>query len=422
MNSKLFIPKKCKVGFNQRTDTYTQLLGYIIAWDGKKWRKEPSWEGWREKYITDEEFQSLKRKDFEEKLESTKNRYTEYKGFYKSNPQRNVYYKTYAEMSEEEFLKLYNLHDYSKFVFYPGKLSNNPKVQPVEFENVPTSGFVLNKKAGGYSTGWNHRSTYCRVWDPRGWEFEISIPNLLYILQESSSFKGKGLDGEFIYSWDGKDLVLLPCCSSEYKKSDEFTKLQNVKFSAKDLIVGYFYQTKNQETVTYLGRYDTYEPVNISSKQKISSSKSYIFENKDSFISMSVDKISSCIGKDDKASDKLEKFLDKCKENQVKCLLEDKVQLTTDNQYVFKKEGDVYKRYNVIYNQEKVIYGQTYSPYYTISLERTSYKVQNGRFISIYDNNRDYKYINPNITKEEIEKDYVSLKMEKMNGKIVNIK
>jgi hypothetical protein len=37
------------------------------------------------------------------------------------------------------------------------------------------------------------------VYDPRGFEFEISIPNLLYILQECTSTKGKGLDGEFVY-------------------------------------------------------------------------------------------------------------------------------------------------------------------------------------------------------------------------------
>lgn len=40
------------------------------------------------------------------------------------------------------------------------------KITPLEFDNVPTEGFVLNKKAGGYSTGWNHRQTYCRVYDP----------------------------------------------------------------------------------------------------------------------------------------------------------------------------------------------------------------------------------------------------------------
>jgi hypothetical protein len=43
MNSKLFIADKFKVGFNLRDDTYTGKLGYVIGYDGKKWRKEPSW-------------------------------------------------------------------------------------------------------------------------------------------------------------------------------------------------------------------------------------------------------------------------------------------------------------------------------------------------------------------------------------------
>ena len=88
------------------------------------------------------------------------------------------------------------------------------KIPNDEFENVPTEGFVLNKKAGDYSTGWDHRHAYCRVYDPRGFEFEITIENLLYILENANCIKGKGLEGEFIYGWDGKDLVftVLPSC------------------------------------------------------------------------------------------------------------------------------------------------------------------------------------------------------------------
>ncbi len=70
------------------------------------------------------------------------------------------------------------------------------KIESHELENTPTSGFVLNKKVGGYDTGWNHRQTYTRVYDPRGFEFEIVIPNLLYILENTSCIKGKGLEDE----------------------------------------------------------------------------------------------------------------------------------------------------------------------------------------------------------------------------------
>lgn len=99
------------------------------------------------------------------------------------------------------------------------------KIPNDEFDNVPTEGFVLNKKAGDYSTGWDHRHAYCRVYDPRGFEFEITIENLLYILENANCIKGKGLEGEFIYGWDGKDLVLMPVESPDYKQISEFNKI-----------------------------------------------------------------------------------------------------------------------------------------------------------------------------------------------------
>ena len=51
------------------------------------------------------------------------------------------------------------------------------------YDNVPTEGFVLNRRTGGYKSGWNFRQTYCRVYDPRGFEVEISMENLLYIIK-----------------------------------------------------------------------------------------------------------------------------------------------------------------------------------------------------------------------------------------------
>ena len=42
MNNNIFVPKRCKVGFNKRKDCYTGKLGYVIYHDEKTWRKEPS--------------------------------------------------------------------------------------------------------------------------------------------------------------------------------------------------------------------------------------------------------------------------------------------------------------------------------------------------------------------------------------------
>lgn len=182
MKSNIFIPKTITVGFQNRSDTYTNKLAYIIYKDEKgKLRKEASWNSWRDDKIPSE-----------------------------------------------------------------------------EFENVPTEGFVLNKNAGGYSTGWNYRQLYIRVYDPRGMEFEITLPNLLYILENTNSIKGKGLEGQFVYGWEGTELVLIPISSPDYKELSEYNKIlhSNKKFKGKDLIIGGTYLTKDNQELVYMGRYD----------------------------------------------------------------------------------------------------------------------------------------------------------------------
>ena len=134
------------------------------------------------------------------------------------------------------------------------------KIDNEVFDNEPTSGFVLNKKAGGYSTGWNHRQTYVRVYDPRGFEFEINIQNLLYILENTNSIKGKGLEGDFIYGWEGKDLILIPIDSPDYKELNELNNIRhnNEYVKTKDLKLGGIYLHKNGSKYVYLGKFDEY--------------------------------------------------------------------------------------------------------------------------------------------------------------------
>ena len=51
----IFVPKKVNVGFQNRKDTYTGKLAYVIYFDENgKLRKEPSWQGWRDKQIPNE--------------------------------------------------------------------------------------------------------------------------------------------------------------------------------------------------------------------------------------------------------------------------------------------------------------------------------------------------------------------------------
>lgn len=135
------------------------------------------------------------------------------------------------------------------------------KIDNQIFNNEPTSGFVLNKKVGDYVSNWNHRQAYVRVYDPRDFEFEITIQNLLYILENATSTKGKGLEGDFVYGWDGKDLVLIPCEAPDYKQLVELNALRHSekKIGARELKIGATYRTRGNDEYVYMGKFDEYE-------------------------------------------------------------------------------------------------------------------------------------------------------------------
>ena len=193
MDDKLFIPNKIKVGFQDRSDTYTKKLAYIIYYDAKGvLRKEKSWQSWRDE-----------------------------------------------------------------------------KIEPEEFDNKPQSGFIINKNIERYK--WSHFSTgrtMIRIYDPRGFEFEITPENLIGILMHCDCLK-RGLDGEYVYAWCGTELALLPVSSQEYQSSKDYTELQSQKISAKDLVPGISYKTKQQKNVTYLGRFEWFTwPYSVHSRKE----------------------------------------------------------------------------------------------------------------------------------------------------------
>lgn len=178
-----FIPKKIKVGYQNRDDTYTKKLAYVIYYDEKgKLRKETSWKGWCD-----------------------------------------------------------------------------AKIPAEDFDNVPTSGFVLNKGVRRYGYSWNSSGrSMIRIYDPRGIEFEITVQNLIAILMNSNCNK-RGLDGEYVYAWDAGELVLLPTCSEDYVEAIAYSSRLDQKVSAKELIPGASYKTKRDGDVIYLGRFDWYD-------------------------------------------------------------------------------------------------------------------------------------------------------------------
>jgi len=133
------------------------------------------------------------------------------------------------------------------------------KIDNEEFDNEPMTGFVLNKKVGDYRSSWGGRCAHIRVYDPRGFEFEIGVDNLIFILEQYSSIKGKGIEGEFVYAWSGTELILLPTCCEEYQESLDFCALQIKKVTKKDMTEGCIYIAKDQDKLLYLGRHPWFQ-------------------------------------------------------------------------------------------------------------------------------------------------------------------
>lgn len=133
------------------------------------------------------------------------------------------------------------------------------KIAPEEFDNKPQDGFCLNKDVKRFN--WSHfgsNRSYIRMYDPRGIEMEITPENLIGILTETDCLK-RGLEGKFVYAWQGTELVILPCNSEEYTKAQQNTERQDQDVSAKDLKPGHSYTTKKGEEVIYLGRFPWFE-------------------------------------------------------------------------------------------------------------------------------------------------------------------
>lgn len=152
-------------------------------------------------------------------------------------------------------------------------------IDPVELDNKPHSGFTLNKdvhRGGGdwFSVGRNH----IRIHDDRGIEFEITPENLIFILMHTNCVK-RCLEGEFVYSWLGTDLVLLPVDCPEYKKSMGYTELQGGKVGVKSLVPGCWYTTKKQEEYLYLGRFTFYAWQGYNPKTRVGT-KQFVFLSK----------------------------------------------------------------------------------------------------------------------------------------------
>jgi len=121
----------------------------------------------------------------------------------------------------------YEKPDCTLFYEKSWKSWSSKDIEPVSFNNVLTEGFVINKNGGGSRL--SNRNAFIRVWDPRGWEIEITVENLLSIVETCDIIKGKGILGEFVYGWSKRRLMLIPKDSQDYKEGCFSNNLKDLK-------------------------------------------------------------------------------------------------------------------------------------------------------------------------------------------------
>ena len=169
------------------------------------------------------------------------------------------------------------------------------KIPQIELENTPRSGFLFNKgiRRDGYH--WGSGRSVIRVYDPRDFEFEVTVDNLIGILMHSDVSK-RDIVEECVYAWAGKDLVLLPVNSEIYQSSLNYTAKIAMKFSAKSLVKGYTYtQKRSDEILTYLGYFDWYDwnVDNWPDQIHRSSGKKHVYWDGKNFVTPNVSAIAS---------------------------------------------------------------------------------------------------------------------------------
>ncbi len=52
--------------------------------------------------------------------------------------------------------------------------------------------------------------TGCRIYDPRGFDVDITLENLLYLLSNTKYDPVLGFEEELLYAWKGSQMVLIP--------------------------------------------------------------------------------------------------------------------------------------------------------------------------------------------------------------------
>ena len=142
--------------------------------------------------------------------------------------------------------------------------------------NEPQLGFRITKMVSR-SGSWNGGNKLVRIEDPRGFELEISVDNLVKIMSMTTFIDGV-CQTECLWGREGSSNILLPVNSEPYEAARATTDYRNKEvISLRDVKFGDTVELKKTEqfeglTGEYLGAYNVYNLLSLQEVQSESGS------------------------------------------------------------------------------------------------------------------------------------------------------
>lgn len=139
---------------------------------------------------------------------------------------------------------------------YDAQNKAEDKLPAQTYENKPMTGFKLGRNVRhGY--GWGQGNVKWRIEDPRGFELEISSPNLAQIMGFCTVQEGEILE-DCIWARMGAENILVPVNSDVYRATVRNTERASKSASLRDLNIGDTAILANGDEGIYYGVYYIY--------------------------------------------------------------------------------------------------------------------------------------------------------------------
>lgn len=124
-----------------------------------------------------------------------------------------------------------------------------------EFDNIPLSGFKLEKVVKRSSDWFGSGKTMFRVIHPNNYIFEISSNNLLEIILNVKMDEGT-ISEPCILVWGGAELALIPTNTELYTSTQKLSEdVQEGNVKPSELIIGETYKNRNGSLYVYHGKF-----------------------------------------------------------------------------------------------------------------------------------------------------------------------